>query len=85
MTKIWSDSAWADYLEWQTADPKMLRRVNELIRDTERDPFRGLGKPEPLKGDLSGWWSRNSHAGGPAREPFRLKCSPRMNRGSAKL
>lgn len=55
MTKIWSDSAWEDYLEWQASDRKMLRRVNELIRDTERDPFRGLGKPEPLKGDLSGW------------------------------
>ncbi len=58
MTKIWSDSAWADYLEWQVSDTKTLRRVNELIRDTERDPFRGLGKPEPLKGDLSGWWSQ---------------------------
>ncbi len=71
MTKIWSDSAWADYLEWQDADSKMLRRVNELIRDTERDPFRGLGKPEPLKGDLSGWWSRRIN--GEHRLVYRVK------------
>ena len=49
----------------------MLRRVNELIRDTERDPFRGLGKPEPLKGDLSGWWSRRIN--GEHRLVYRVK------------
>lgn len=50
--------AWEDYLYWQTQDKKTLKRVNQLIKDTLRDPFDGLGKPEPLKGDLSGLWSR---------------------------
>jgi toxin YoeB len=50
--------AWEDYLHWQASDPARLRRLNELIRDCMRQPFRGLGKPEPLKGDLAGWWSR---------------------------
>lgn len=58
MHKDWSDIAWAEYVELQTSKPKLLKRVNQLIRDTERDPFNGIGKPEPLKGDLSGWWSR---------------------------
>jgi toxin YoeB len=58
MRLLWVDEAWNDYLYWQANDANMLARVNELIRDTWRDPFRGLGKPEPLKGDLAGWWSR---------------------------
>ena len=58
MKKIWSDSAWDDYLYWQTQDKKLLRRINDLIRDAEREPFSGIGKPEPLKGELSGFWSR---------------------------
>ena len=58
MKKIWDDAAWEDYLYWQTQDKKTLRRINQLIRDAERDPFRGLGKPEPLKENLQGWWSR---------------------------
>lgn len=58
MRKIWSDEAWEDYLYWQTQDKKTLKRINALIRDTERSPFEGIGKPEPLKGDLSGAWSR---------------------------
>lgn len=58
MRIAWHESAWADYVEIQRQDPDLLRRLNELIRDTARSPFRGLGKPEPLKGDLSGWWSR---------------------------
>ena len=58
MKKIWYDRAWEDYLYWQTQDKKLLRRINELIRDAEREPFTGLGKPEPLRGDLSGFWSR---------------------------
>lgn len=58
MKKLWGEEAWEDYLGWQTDDKKTLRRINQLIRDTERDPFHGIGKPEPLKGDLSGWWSR---------------------------
>ena len=58
MYKKWSDNAWEQYLYWQATDKKMLSRINQLIRDTERDPFRGIGKPEPLKGEMSKWWSR---------------------------
>lgn len=58
MKKIWDDEAWEDYLYWQTQNKKTLRRINQLIRDAERDPFRGLWKPEPLKENLQGWWSR---------------------------
>ena len=50
--------AWDDYLYWQTQDRKTLRRVNQLLRDITRDAFEGIGKPEPLKGDMSGYWSR---------------------------
>ena len=57
MRKIWSDEAWADYLYWQTQDKKTLRRINKLIQDIERNGYNGMGKPEPLKGDLSGYWS----------------------------
>ena len=57
MKKLWHDSAWADYEYWQTQDRKTLRRVNLLIRDIERNGFSGMGKPEPLRGNLSGWWS----------------------------
>ena len=58
MRKIWSDEAWEDYLDWQMQDKKTLRRINLLIKDAERNPYTGLGKPEPLRGDLSGFWSR---------------------------
>ena len=58
MRKIWDDSAWADYLYWQTQDKKTLKRINELIKDIERNGNLGIGKPEPLKGILSGLWSR---------------------------
>ena len=58
MNKTWFDKAWEDYLYWQSQAKKTLKRINQLIRDTERDPFNGLGKPEPLKGELSGFWSR---------------------------
>ena len=58
MRKIWSDGAWEDYLDWQMQDKKTLRRINLLIKDAERNPYTGLGKPEPLRGDLSGFWSR---------------------------
>lgn len=51
-------NAWSDYLYWQTQDGKMLERVNLLIRECQRDVFRGIGKPEPLKGKLAGCWSR---------------------------
>jgi toxin YoeB len=51
-------TAWEDYLYWQAEDAKMLDRVNALIKECSRDPFRGTGKPEPLSGNLAGWWSR---------------------------
>ena len=59
MHKIWFDEAWIDYIYWQTQDKKTLKRINNLIKDTERNPFEGIGKPEPLKCDLSGFWSRH--------------------------
>lgn len=49
---------WEDYLFWQAHDKKMLRKLNELIKQCSRTPFEGIGKPEPLKNELSGWWSR---------------------------
>lgn len=55
---IWHDSAWADYLYWQKQDKKMLKRINALIKEIERTPYEGTGKPEPLKGNLSEFWSR---------------------------
>ena len=58
MQKIWFDEAWADYLYWQLQDKKTLKRINALIKDVERTPFTGIGKPEQLKGNLSGFWSR---------------------------
>ncbi len=58
MRKIWFEEAWEDYLYWQNQDRKTLKRINALVRDIERSNFEGLGKPEPLKGDLSGFWSR---------------------------
>ena len=60
MTEIlsWTREAWSDYLYWQTQDKKNLRRINKLVRDAQRSPFEGLGKPEPLKENLSGFWSR---------------------------
>jgi len=54
----WHDAAWAEYLYWQSQDKKTLKRINQLIRDIERSPYEGTGKPEPLKGALSGFWSR---------------------------
>jgi len=55
---IWSSQAWEEYLWWQGTDPRTVKKINALIKDAGRDPFRGLGKPEPLKGDRQGWWSR---------------------------
>jgi toxin YoeB len=52
------DAGWNDYLYWQTTDKAMLRKLNQLIRDIQRDPFDGVGKPEALKNELSGFWSR---------------------------
>ena len=57
MLKSWHETAWSDYEYWQNQDKRTLRRINSLIKDIERNGYNGLGKPEPLKGDLSGWWS----------------------------
>ncbi|CZT34500.1 Txe/YoeB family addiction module toxin [Rhizobium sp. 9140] len=58
MNLLWAAYAWEEYEDWQRLDPAMVEKINTLIRDTKRSPFKGLGKPEPLKGDLSGFWSR---------------------------
>lgn len=58
MKVVFASSAWADYREWARTDPKTLWRINELIEAARRTPFEGLGKPEALKGDLAGFWSR---------------------------
>ena len=60
MTRLlaWTDDAWADYVYWQGQDRKTLKRINKLITDTKRSPFEGIVKPEPLKENLSGFWSR---------------------------
>jgi toxin YoeB len=58
MELIFMSPAWEDYLFWQKTDKKILKRVNELIRQCQRTPYEGIGKPEPLRGNLSGWWSR---------------------------
>ncbi|MCL4266776.1 MAG: Txe/YoeB family addiction module toxin [Anaerolineae bacterium] len=54
----WTEAAWSDYLYWQSQDKKTLRRINRLIEETRREPFTGIGKPEPLRENLSGFWSR---------------------------
>jgi toxin YoeB len=58
MKIVFSERAWEDYRYWQTQNRKTLRRINQLIRDCQRDPFAGTGKPEPLKHALAGYWSR---------------------------
>ena len=58
MKILWTETGWAHYLYWQNHDPKMVAKINELLRDTVRQPFQGLGKPEPLRNELKGWWSR---------------------------
>lgn len=62
MRKVWHDRAWEDYLYWQSQDRKTLKRINMLLKEIDRTPFEGLGKPEPLRGDLSGCWSRRIDA-----------------------
>ena len=54
----WTDEAWSDYVYWQGQDKKTLKRINKLISNVKRTPFEGVGKPEPLKENLSGFWSR---------------------------
>jgi len=58
MRIVFSKNAWDDYLSWQTEDKKTLKKINDLIKDIMRTPYEGLGKPEPLKYDLAGFWSR---------------------------
>lgn len=59
MRKVWFDEAWDDYVSWQREDKKTLKRINALVKDIERgNGFDGIGKPEPLRGNLSGFWSR---------------------------
>lgn len=54
----WSEEAWEDYLYWQDADKRMVKKINDLLNDTCRTPFEGIGKPEPLRHHLVGYWSR---------------------------
>ena len=58
MKHVFSEQAWEDYLYWQQTDKKTLKRINTLIKDATRSPFEGIGKPEPLKHALAGYWSR---------------------------
>lgn len=58
MKLVFAENAWQDYLYWQAHDKKILKRINQLIQEIEREPFVGVGKPEPLKHALSGYWSR---------------------------
>ncbi len=57
MKIIWHDEAWGEYLYWQTQDKKTLKKINKLLMDIDRNGYRCIGKPEPLKGNLSGFWS----------------------------
>ena len=71
MRKVWFDEAWEDYLYWQTQDKKTLKRINLISQDIDRNGYSGIGNPEPLKGELSGFWSRRID--GMNRLVYRLK------------
>jgi len=58
MKIIWFEEAWDDYVHWQTQDKKTIKRINQLLKDAMRNGYTGIGKPEPLKGEFSGFWSR---------------------------
>lgn len=58
MKLLWTEDAWEDYCRWQKEDKKTIKRINSLIKDIQRNPVDGIGKPEPLKENLSGLWSR---------------------------
>ena len=58
MDLLWHEDGWEEYEWWQTQDKKTVKRINQLIKDMRSTPYEGIGKPEPLKGNLSGWWSR---------------------------
>jgi toxin YoeB len=74
MDLVFQTHGWEDYLYWQQQDKKILWRINDLIKDCQRSPFKGIGKPEPLRGDLSGCWSRR------ITEEHRLIYAVRENR-----
>jgi len=63
MQKAWTDEAWEEYLYWQTQDKKTLRRINKILKDINRSPFEGIGKPELLKDNMQGYWSRRIDEG----------------------
>ncbi len=63
MKILWYENAWDEYCSWQAEDKKTLKRLNALIKDIQRNPIDGIGKPEPLKKNLSGWWSRRIDEG----------------------
>jgi toxin YoeB len=73
MILAWAESAWEDYIYWQQTDRKTLKRINTLIQDMQRQPFQGLGDPEPLKHQWSGYWSRRID--GEHRLVYRVKDS----------
>lgn len=58
MNVLWTGTGWEDFLHWLDSDPKTVRRIHDLVEDARRHPFAGIGKPEPLRGNLQGWWSR---------------------------
>jgi toxin YoeB len=58
MKKVWSDEAWCDYVEWQSQDKRTLKKINQLLKDIDCNGYTGIGKPEPLKYELQGFWSR---------------------------
>ena len=58
MKLIWSEKSWDEYCSWQSTDKKILKKINSLLKDIKREPFEGIGKPEPLKYELAGCWSR---------------------------
>jgi len=58
MRLIWSENSWQEYEKWQSTDKKILKKINTLLKDIKREPFNGIGKPEPLKYELAGCWSR---------------------------
>lgn len=72
MKLVFSDQAWEDYLRWQKQDRKMLERINKLIREIQRQPYEGIGKPEPLKHALAGFWSRRLND--EHRIVYRIEC-----------
>lgn len=75
MKLLWEEKAWEEYCEWQNEDKKTLKRINSIIKDIQRGTFDGIGKPEPLKDNLRGWWSRRID------EAKREDCSKIQRRG----